>query len=208
MDRRLTARQQDVLDYIREYTTSQGRPPALTEIGSACRAISATAALAHVIALERKGYVKRDPHRARGIELVESTSPDQAATNAPLLRLSIVGEIAAGHPIEAYEDRAESIWVEASLARSPSNFVLRVRGLSMIGDGILDGDYVVVQPQSTAENGETVVALVGGAGVTLKRFYRERGRIRLQPANPYLEPMIVSDVTIQGKVVAVIRRFD
>ena len=86
--------------------------------------------------------------------------------------------------------------------------MLKVRGLSMIGDGILDGDYVVVQPQSTAENGDTVVALVGGAGVTLKRFYRERGRIRLQPANPYLEPMIVTDVAIQGKVVAVIRKFD
>ncbi len=208
MDRRLTARQREVFDYIREYTAAQGYPPALVEIGTACGAISATAALAHVVALEKKGYVKRDPHRARGIELVEQQAAKPAEDTTPLYRLPIFGEIAAGQPIEAYEDKSESIWVEAALARSPSNFILKVRGLSMIGDGILDGDYVIVQPQNTAENGDTVVALVGGAGVTLKRFYRERGRIRLQPANPYLEPMIVSDVAIQGKVVAVIRRFD
>ncbi len=208
MDRRLTARQREVLGYISEYTAAQGYPPALVEIGAACGAISATAALAHVIALEKKGYVKRDPHRARGIELVEQPGAKPAEEKAPLFRLPIVGEIAAGQPIEAYEERSESLWVEAALARTPSSFVLKVRGLSMIGDGILDGDYVVVQPQSTAENGETVVALVGGTGVTLKRFYRERGRIRLQPANPLLEPMIVTDVAIQGKVVAVIRRYD
>jgi repressor LexA len=208
MDRRLTERQREVLDYIREYTTAQGYSPALVEIGSACGAISATAALAHVIALEKKGYVKRDPHRARGIELVDQVATKPSEDKAPLYRLSIVGEIAAGQPIEAYEEKSESLWVEAALARSPSNFVLKVRGLSMIGDGILDGDYVIVQPGSTADNGDTVVALVGGSGVTLKRFYREKGRIRLQPANPYLEPMIVSDVAIQGKVVAVIRRFD
>jgi repressor LexA len=208
MDRRLTDRQREVLEYIQEYTASQGYSPALTEIGAACGAISATAALAHVVALEKKGYVRRDPHRARGIELLGPAKPEPAASPSPLLRLPIVGEIAAGQPIEAYEDGTETVWLEASLARSPSNFILKVRGNSMIGDGILDGDHVVVQPQSTAENGETVVALVGGSGVTLKRFYRERGRIRLQPANPYLEPMIVSDVAIQGKVVAVIRRFD
>lgn len=208
MDRRLTARQRAVLDYIREYTAAEGYPPALTEIGAACGTISATAALAHVIALEKKGYVRRDPHRARGIELVEQPVAKPTEEKASLYSLPIVGEIAAGQPIEAYEDKTDSLWVEAEMARSPNNFVLRVRGLSMIGDGILDGDYVVVQPQSTAENGETVVALVGGSGVTLKRFYRERGRIRLQPASPYLEPMFVSEVVIQGKVVAVIRCFD
>ena len=121
--------------------------------------------------------------------------------------LPTIGEIAAGQPIDAYEEQTEFLWVEASLARSSRNFVLKVRGHSMIGDGINDGDYVVVQPQSVAENGDTVVALVGN-GVTLKRFYKEKGHIRLQPANPFLEPMIVSDVAIQGKVVAVIRRYE
>mgnify|MGYP005843286265 CR=1 FL=1 len=205
MDRRLTDRQRQVLDYIREYVEAHGFSPALTEIGAACGGISATAALAHVVALEKKGYLKRDPHRARGIELVSA----QAAEHRPnVYKLPIVGEIAAGQPIDAYEDRSEALWVEASLARSSRNFVLRVRGQSMIGDGIYDGDYIIVQPQNTAENGDTVVALVGGSGVTLKRFYRERGHVRLQPANPFLEPMYVSDVTVQGKVVAVIRRFD
>jgi repressor LexA len=111
-------------------------------------------------------------------------------------------------PIEAYEDVSESLWVEASLSRGADCFVLRVRGQSMIGDGIHDGDFVIVHPQDTAENGDTVVALLGGNGATLKRFYRERGHIRLQPANPYLEPMIVRDVIVQGKVVAVVRRYD
>ncbi len=205
MDRRLTERQREVLQYIRAYVEAHGFAPALTEIGAACGNISATAALAHVVALEKKGYVKRDPHRARGLELVEQPSAERPPN---VYKLPIVGEIAAGMPIEAYEDRSDFLWVEASLARSPKNFVLRVRGHSMIGDGIYDGDHVIVQPQSTAENGDTVVALVGGNGATLKRFYRERGHVRLQPANPYLEPMIVSDVTVQGKVVAVIRRFD
>ncbi len=205
MDRRLTDRQREVLDFVREYLEAHGVSPALTEIGAAMGGISATAALAHVVALEKKGYVKRDPHRARGLELV---GPQAAEQRPNVYKLPIVGEIAAGQPIEAYEDRSEFVWVEASLARSSRNFVLRVRGQSMIGDGIYDGDYVIVQPQSTADNGETVVALIGGNGATLKRFYRERGHVRLQPANPYLEPMIVSDVTVQGKVVAVIRRFE
>ena len=133
----------------------------------------------------------------------------EPATNQPrLLRLPIVGTIAAGQPIEAFEENIEFLWVEAGLARAADNFVLRVRGHSMIGDGINDGDFVIVHPQNTAENGDTVVALVGGNGATLKRFFRERGHIRLQPANPYLEPIIVSDVAVQGKVVAVIRRYD
>lgn len=205
MDRRLTDRQREVLDYIKEYVEANGFSPALTEIGASCGNISATAALSHVVALEKKGYLKRDPHRARGLELISQRAEEHRPN---VYRLPVVGEIAAGQPIEAYEDHSEHVWVEASLARSQRNFVLRVRGQSMIGDGIYDGDYVIVQPQSTAENGETVVALVGGTGATLKRFYRERGHVRLQPANPYLEPMVVSDVTIQGKVVAVIRRFD
>jgi repressor LexA len=205
MDRRLTDRQKEVLDFIREYTEAHEFPPSLAEVGAACGNISATAALAHVVALEKKGYVKRDPHRARGIEIVGQ----QADEHRPnVYKLPIVGMIAAGQPVEAYEDHSESLWVESSLARSPRNFILRVRGQSMIGDGIYDGDYVIVQPQNTAENGETVVALIGGTGATLKRFYKERGHVRLQPANPYLEPMFVSDVEVQGKVVAVIRRFD
>lgn len=205
MDRRLTERQRRVLDFIIEYNDSNGMPPSLSEIGAAMGGISPTAAFAHVVALEKKGYVRRDPHRTRGLEVI--TTPGDRERKPNFYRLPVAGEIAAGRPIEAYEEHTEFLWVEASLARSSRNFILRVRGHSMIGDGINDGDYVVVQPQNTAENGDTVVALVG-SGATLKRFYRERDHIRLQPANPFLEPMIVTDVSIQGKVVAVIRRYE
>lgn len=204
MDRRLTERQRAALDFITRYIAEHDVAPSIQEIGRAM-GTSATAALAHVVALEKKGYVRRNPHEWRSLELVRSESP---MDRPKVFRLPIVGTIAAGQPIEAFEERSEYLWVEAGLARDPNNFVLRVRGHSMIGDGINDGDYVVVQPQSTAENGDTVVALLGGSGVTLKRFYREKTHIRLQPANPFLEPLIVSDVVIQGKVVAVIRRYE
>jgi len=204
MDRRLTERQRAVLEFVARYIEENDVSPSIQEIGRAI-GTSATAALAHVVALEKKGYLRRNPREWRSLELVPS---EAASERARVFRLPIVGTIAAGQPIEAYEDRSEFLWVEASLARSTHNFVLKVRGHSMIGDGINDGDYVVVQPQSTAENGETVVALLGGNGVTLKRFYREKGHVRLQPANPFLEPLIVSDVAIQGKVVAVIRRYE
>jgi repressor LexA len=204
MDRRLTARQRQVLDYIARCIEESDVPPSLQEIGQALGGISSTAALAHVVALERKGYVRRVPHERRGLEIIR----DELARRPMVYRLPIVGTVAAGQPIEAIEENQEHLWIEASLARRPDNFVLRVRGHSMIGDGINDGDYVVVQKQDTAENGETVVALVHGNGVTLKRFFREKGHIRLQPANPYLEPLIVTDVLVQGKVVAVIRRYD
>ncbi|MBI2940458.1 MAG: transcriptional repressor LexA [Chloroflexi bacterium] len=205
MDRRLTDRQRRALEFIASYSEANEMSPSMSEIGAAMDGISPTAALAHVVALEKKGYVRRDPHRARGIEVI--SRPGEREVKPNLYKLPVVGEIAAGQPIEAYEEHTEFLWVEAGLARSPRNFILRVRGHSMIGDGINDGDFVLVQPQNTAENGETVVALVG-TGATLKRLYRERGHIRLQPANPYLEPMIVSDVAIQGKVVALVRRYE
>jgi repressor LexA len=205
MDRRLTERQRAVLDFISRSIEANDVPPSLQEIGRAMGGISTTAALAHVVALEKKGYLRRTPRERRGLEVVRSENLND---EPKLLRLPIVGTIAAGQPIEAFEDASEYLWVEASLARHPNNFVLRVRGHSMIGDGINDGDLVIVHSQNTADNGETVVALVGGNGATLKRFFRERGHIRLQPANPYLEPIIVTDVSIQGKVVAVIRRYE
>jgi repressor LexA len=205
MDRRLTGRQRTVLEYVTRCINVNDVAPSLQEIGQALGGISATAALSHVSALEKKGYLRRIPHERRGLEVLRT---EDVSPQPKVFRLPIVGTIAAGQPIEAFDESSEHLWVEAGLARSPDNFVLHVRGHSMIGDGINDGDYVVVQPQSTAENGETVVALVAGDGVTLKRFFREKGHVRLQPANPYLEPLIVTDVSIQGKVVAVIRRYE
>lgn len=203
MGRALTEKQRRVLEYIAQYREANGRSPTLAEIGAAVGNISPVAALAHVEALEQKGYLRRRAGRRRGLELGQR-EPEESGSPA-IYRLPVLGEIAAGVPIEAYEDRSEALLVEAGIARSPSSYVLRVRGHSMIGDGILDGDYVIIQPQSVAENGDTVVALLEGNVATLKRFYREENRVRLQPANPYLEPIFAREVTIQGKVVAVVR---
>ena len=203
MGRQLTEKQRGVLEFIAKYLETHGCSPTLAEIGAATGGISSVAALAHVEALEQKGYLRRQPGRRRGLKLADR---EGVHTASPVVyRLPILGEIAAGAPIEAYEDRTEELAVEAGLARSPRNYVLRVRGHSMIGDGINHGDYVVVQPQDVAENGDTVVALLEGNVATLKRFYREDNHVRLQPANPYLEPILAREITIQGKVVAVIR---
>ena len=201
----LTSRQRQVLDFIAERLEGGGVSPSLAEMGRALGGISPTAALAHVVALERKGYLRRNRHLARGIRLIKAVEQQSPPT---VFCLPIVGTIAAGSPIEAPGTHDETIWVEAGWARSPSNYVLRVKGNSMIGDGILDGDLVVVQPAEDAENGQTIVAMLADGSVTLKRLYRERGYVRLQPANPALEPIVVPSVTIQGRVVAVLRRTD
>ena len=199
----LTSRQRQVLDFIAERLDVVGVSPSLAELGRALGGISPTAALAHVVALERKGYLRRDRHLARGIRLIKSL---ELQTPPTVFCLPIAGTIAAGSPIEPPGTDDETMWVEAGLARSPRNYVLRVKGNSMIGDGILDGDLVVVQPTQDAENGQTIVAMLADGSVTLKRLYRERGYVRLQPANPALEPIVVPSVTVQGRVVAVLRR--
>jgi len=196
----LTDRQRRVLELIAERTEADGVPPSLAELGRALGGVSATAALAHVVALERKGYLRRDRHLARSLRL---TRPGAAGE---VHLLPVMGRIAAGRPIEAVEGHREQVAVEAGFAGSPGNYVLHVRGSSMIGDGILDGDLVVVQPAEDAANGETVVALLADGSATLKRLHRERGYVRLQPANEQLEPIVVPSVQIQGKVVAVLRR--
>ncbi|MCL5025950.1 MAG: transcriptional repressor LexA [Chloroflexi bacterium] len=204
MDGELTEKQERALRLLREMYDAQGRSPSYTELAQAM-GISTTAAFAHVVALEKKGWLRRK-RRARGIEVLPP--PVQPAPLPPgVARLPVVGEIAAGQPIDARQDLGEYLQVESSLVRGDGCYALRVRGQSMIGDGIHDGDIIIVQPQSTAENGDTVVALLEGDKVTLKRYYREKDFVRLQPANPYLEPMFVRDLVIQGKVVALIRRF-
>jgi repressor LexA len=204
MDRRLTDRQRAVLDFIARRIEETDVAPSLQEIGMALGGISPTAAFAHVVALEKKGYLRRTPHERRGLEVLRG-DPDDARPK--LYHLPIVGTIAAGCPIEALEEPGEFLWVESSLARSPDNYILRVRGQSMIGDGIFDGDHVVVQRCDTADDGTTVVALVNGTSATLKRIYREKNRVRLQPANPTHEPIFATDVVVQGRVIAVIRRY-
>jgi repressor LexA len=202
----------------------RGFPPSVREIADAVGLASTSAVHHHLMALEREGLLERGLRSSRALRLTERgeaelegaprrlpngmgrVTPFRMPLERDVLALPVLGEIAAGQPIEAYADGAESLDVPRSLEARDDSYVLRVRGKSMIDDLIDDGDYVVVQPQATARDGDIVVALLEDNGVTLKRFYREQDRIRLQPANAEMEPIYATEVQIQGKVVGVIRK--
>ena len=190
-----------ILEFIRQTASERGYPPSVREIAEAVGLASTSAVHHHLTKLERDGRLQKAATRSRAL-----TVPDAIGGRA--IRAPIVGEIAAGSPIYAYEDRTETLSVpgELSAKGGRETFVLRVRGKSMIEDHIDDGDYVVVQEQTTARDGDIVVALLEDSTATLKRFYRERDRIRLQPANGEMQPIYARDVKIQGKVIGVIRR--
>jgi repressor LexA len=192
-------RAEKILDYIRETIDERGYPPSVREIAEAVGLASTSAVHHHLTKLEKDGRLTKEATRSRALTLPGSHGAK--VVNAP-----IVGEIAAGQPIEAYEDRSETMALPAELAPRHDTFVLRVRGKSMIEDHIDNGDYVVIQPQDTARDGEIVVAILEDNTATLKRFYKERDRVRLQPANSEMEPIYARDVKIQGKVIGVIRR--
>jgi repressor LexA len=193
-------RAERILDFIREAVAEHGYPPSVREIAEAVGLASTSAVHHHLVKLEREGKLQKQATRSRAL-----TVPD--SLGGRVVRAPIVGEIAAGSPIYAYPDRSETLGIPSELAsRGRSTFVLRVRGKSMIVDHIDDGDFVVVQEQSTARDGDIVVALLEDSTATLKRFFRERDRIRLQPANGSMSPIYARDVQIQGKVIGVIRR--
>jgi repressor LexA len=192
-------RAERILDYIRETIDERGYPPSVREIAEAVGLASTSAVHHHLTKLEKDGRLEKEATRSRALALPGSHGAK--VVNAP-----IIGEIAAGQPIEAYEDRTETMGLPAELAPRHDTFVLRVRGKSMIEDHIDNGDYVVIQPQDTARDGEIVVAILEDNTATLKRFYKERDRIRLQPANSEMEPIYARDVKIQGRVIGVIRR--
>jgi repressor LexA len=201
----LSPRQQQVLDFIEESLERQGYPPTLREIGRALGIRSTNAVNDHLKALERKGAISRDRSLSRGLALTDRE------TESGTVAVPLVGRIAAGVPLLAEENVERQLQVDASLVpRRAELFALRVVGESMIEDGILDGDVIVVRRQETAPQGATVVALVDGEA-TVKRFYREGDRIRLQPANRRLEPIYLSpeegrETLVQGVVVGVIRQ--
>jgi len=198
----LTKRQKELLDYLDGYLGENGYAPTLEEIGTRFNLNSLATVHKHLTNLEQKGVIRRTWNHSRAIELVRDEKRP-AAVELPLL-----GSVAAGRPIEALET-ADSLAVPAEFIRRRNTFVLRVTGDSMVGDGILDRDFIVVEERPTAENGETVVATINGEA-TVKRFYREKGsRVRLQPANSAMEPIIVRDrdVEIRGVVVAVLRKY-
>ncbi|MFN2521343.1 MAG: transcriptional repressor LexA [Candidatus Limnocylindria bacterium] len=188
-----------ILEFIRETVEDRGYPPSVREIAEAVGLASTSAVHHHLTKLEREGRLQKEATRSRALTL-------PAPLGGRAVVAPIIGEIAAGQPIYAYEDQSETLSVPGELAAGRETFVLRVRGKSMIEDHIDDGDYVVIQQQDTARDGDIVVALLEDNTATLKRLYRERERVRLQPANGSMEPIYARDVRIQGKVIGVIRR--
>ena len=193
-------RAERILAFIRERIAEQGYPPTVREIAEAVGLASTSAVHHHLLKLEREGKLQKDATRSRALTI-------PGTVGARVVQAPIVGEIAAGEPIYAYENHEETLSVPGDLAgRGHDTFVLRVRGKSMIEDHIDDGDYVVVQSQNTARDGDIIVALLEDSRATLKRFFREKDRVRLQPANGQMQPIYTRDIQIQGKVIGVIRR--
>ena len=204
----LTERQRQILDFLTSYLNAHGYPPTVREIGEAVGLASPSTVHAHLANLERAGLIKRDPTKPRALELTDRVRSQPAED---VHRLPLVGEIAAGSPLLADENVQEHLAVPDTLARGDGEeFLLRVKGDSMINAGILDGDIVVVHRQDDARNGEIVVALAGqdeGADeATVKRFFREGGRVRLQPENDSLDPIYAEYVQILGAVTGVFRK--
>ncbi len=200
----LYRRQKQILDFIKQYIDRYGYSPTLGEIAESIGVSSLATVHEHLAALASKGVIRRFEGAVRGIEVI-----DQKISNALSgIELPVLGFIAAGQPIMAYTDPDATIKVSPSMVSGKKrSYVLQVKGDSMIEDGILDGDYVIIEEQNTARDGQIVVALIENGLATLKRFYKEPTRIRLEPANAAMEPIYATDVKIQGICVGVIRRF-
>ncbi len=200
MRKDLTNRQRKVLDFITNYLRDTGYPPTVREIAGEFK-ISSKGAYDHLIAIEKKGYIRRNPAKPRAIELMDFV-PGRAY--GPVVEIPVVGRVAAGEPLLASQNIERTITLSNDLIRTEEPFALRIKGESMIEAGILEGDYVIVKQQQDADQGDIVVALIGDEA-TVKRFYRAGDHIRLQPENPTMKPIIVKDVTILGKVVGLFR---
>lgn len=205
--RELTARQREILDFIRAEIHRRGFPPSVREIGEAVGLSSSSTVHSHLAALEAKGLLRRDPSKPRALEVLDYRDTERAIDYERVQAVPLVGSVAAGAPILAAENIEATLPLPASFA-GEETFILRVKGESMIEAGILDGDFVVVRQQKTANNGEIVVAMLDEEA-TVKRFFREGDRIRLQPENSTMEAIYADrhvDFSILGKVVALFRR--
>ena len=211
---KLGKRQLAIYDFIRTYSTEHGYPPSVREIGAAVGLASPSTVHMHLKVLEEHGLIRRDSKKPRTIEVVDkqASSTDEQVPQASvsqdvdrnLISLPLVGRVAAGTPILAEQNVEETLTLPTSIVGDASSSVLRVRGESMINAGIFDGDYIVVKEQHDAHNGEIVVALIDDSA-TVKTFYRERDRVRLQPENDSMDPIYVDDPVILGRVTALIR---
>jgi repressor LexA len=196
----LTKRQKEIFDFIGKYATKYGYPPTVREIGKAVGLHSSSTVHAHLANLEKIGLLRRDPTKPRAIELLV----DRAKKAVRPAGLPLVGQVAAGSPILAEENIEDYLEVPDVIGGEDGDYILRVRGDSMIGAGILENDFVVVRPIETADDGEIVVAMIGDEA-TVKSFYKEPDQVRLEPANDAYEPIRSSDVKLLGRVVGVFR---
>lgn len=201
MASRLTQRQRDILTFVQRYADTHGYPPSVREIGQAMGLNSSSTVHSHLEALTRKGFLRRDPSKPRALEILRDGLRPQRRT----VLLPVVGHVTAGAPILADQNIEDYMPLPADLVNGSEGFVLRVHGDSMVDAGIQDGDLLIVRRQQTADNGDIVVARVGEEA-TVKRWYREHDRIRLQPANASMEPVYVREAVVEGKAIAVLRR--
>jgi repressor LexA len=198
----LTKRQREILTYLMDTMQERGYPPSVREIGAALGLTSSSTVHSHLAALEKKGYIHRDPSKPRAIEILKDSASQPP--RRPVL-VPVLGRIAAGQPLFAEENVEDVFPLPRDFVREDASFILRVRGDSMVEAGIYDGDYLVFRQQPTANNGEIVAALLGDEA-TVKRFYREKDYVRLQPENPTMTPILTRDVAVLGKAIALIRR--
>lgn len=211
MARKITKRQQQIYDFIRAYQAENGYPPSVREMASAVGLSSPSTVHAHLSALEDHGLIKRNASKPRALEVFNedgSASGLAQVTESPsrgTVSLPLVGRVAAGLPILAEQNVEETFTVPTEIATDSSSFILEVHGNSMINVGIFNGDFIIVREQKSAMNGEIVVAMIDGEA-TVKTFYKEAGKVRLQPENDSMEPIYAENPTILGKVVALMRR--
>jgi repressor LexA len=201
VDLDLTKRQKEIFDFIRKYAAKTGYPPTVREIGKAVGLHSSSTVHAHLANLEKLGLLKRDPSKPRAIELLFEKAK---RTIRPESGLPLVGQVAAGEPILAEENIEEYLEVPDVIGGEDGDYILQIRGESMQKAGILDADYVIVRPSEDAANGEIVVALIG-EDATVKRYFREKDHIRLQPENDEMEPILTAEASVIGRVIGVFR---
>ncbi|MBE5985487.1 transcriptional repressor LexA [Lacrimispora sp. AGF001] len=198
---KITPKQQEILEYIKETILRKGYPPAVREICEAVHLKSTSSVHSHLETLEEKGYIRRDPTKPRTIEIIDDCFN---LTRREVVNVPILGTVAAGQPLYAEENIENYYPIPSDLLPNAETFMLKVRGNSMINSGILEGDQIIVEHCSTAQNGEIVVALVDDSA-TVKRFFKENGHYRLQPENDTMDPIIVDHVEILGKVIGLFR---
>ncbi|SHE34458.1 MULTISPECIES: transcriptional repressor LexA [Caloramator] len=200
----LSDKQQKILEFIKQEIATRGYPPSVREIGLAVGLRSTSTVHAHLEKLEKKGLIRRDPTKPRAIEILNENLLED---NSDIMKVPIVGSVSAGNPILAFEEVEDYFPLPLNyFNKNTEVFLLKIEGESMINAGILDGDYVIVERQPVAKNGDIVVALIEDSA-TVKRFFKEDGYIRLQPENSHMEPIIVDNCTILGKVIGVFRRY-